>query len=235
MMRLDKLLAHSGFGSRKEVKRLIRSGVVKVNGVIVKDDDYKVAEDKDSVMVEEFKLEYQANVYLMMNKPKGYLCANYDNYQNTVFDLIPEYNHLDLFCVGRLDKDTTGLLLITNDGEFSYSITKPKKNVFKQYEALIEGKVSPNDYDYFQKGVIIDNGYQCLPAKLEVVSEQAKTSLIRIEIREGKFHQIKKMVKAINCEVLELKRLKINNLELDKSLELGDYRCLSDEDIQKIF
>ena len=232
-MRLDKLLAHSGFGTRKEVKKLIRKSLVSVNGQIVKDDDYKVDEINDEIIVDGFVVEYQKDIYIMMNKPKDYVCANHDNLHHTVFELIPEYDHMELFCVGRLDIDTTGLLLITNDGQFAHNITKPKKKINKLYEVLVDGIISDNDFSYFEKGVIIDIDYRCLPAKLKVIEEYDNSSLITIEISEGKFHQVKKMVQAINLNVLELKRLKIKDLELDNSLELGDYRLLSDEEVKK--
>ncbi|MDF9867145.1 16S rRNA pseudouridine516 synthase [Bacilli bacterium PM5-3] len=233
-MRLDKLLAHSGFGTRKDVKKIIRSGLVEVNGIIIKNDDFKVDENNDEIIVDDFIVEYNKDIYLMMNKPKGYVCANHDRIHETVFDLIPEYNHCNLFCVGRLDIDTTGLLLITNDGAFSHSITKPKKKITKLYEAIVDGKIKSSDYEYFKKGVIIDDGYKCLPANLELIEEKTDYSIIRIEISEGKFHQIKKMVNAIGLNVLELKRLKIKDLELDSSLELGDYRLLDESEVKNL-
>ncbi|MEG0686846.1 MAG: pseudouridine synthase [Erysipelotrichales bacterium] len=232
MIRLDKFLASQGFGSRKDVKKLVKDGLVEIDGEIIKKADYKFDENNSEVIVDEFLVEYRKNTYIIMNKPKGYVCANQDNLHSTVFDLLVEFEHLDLFTIGRLDLDTTGLLLISDDGSFAHKLTSPKSNIKKEYHALINGFIKQNDIDYFNEGVIIDEDYKCLPAHLEVVKEDEETSLIKIVISEGKFHQVKKMVKAIGYDVLELNRVRIGDLELDNSLELGEY-CLIDEDIIK--
>lgn len=235
MMRLDKLLAHSGFGTRKEVKKLIRSGLVVINDEVVKKDDLKVDEYNDEIIVDGFLVDYMDKLYLMMNKPEGYICANDDSYHETIFDLMIEYAHLDLVCVGRLDKDTTGLLLITNDGKFVHEVTSPKKKLEKRYQAYVNGKISAQDIAYFNEGVIIEEGIQCKPAKLRSLTEEETNSWVEVIISEGRFHQVKRMLKAIDLEVLKLNRDKIGNLELDSSLELGEYRLLSEAELTQIF
>ncbi|MEG0284228.1 MAG: pseudouridine synthase [Erysipelotrichales bacterium] len=232
MIRLDKFLASQGFGSRKDVKKLVKDGLVEIDGEVVKKADFRFDENTSKVIVDEFEVEYRKNTYIIMNKPKGYVCANQDNLHSTVFELLVEFEHLDLFTIGRLDLDTTGLLLISDDGAFAHKLTSPKSNIKKEYHALISGFIKQKDIDYFNDGVIIDEDYKCLPAHLEVVEENEATSLIKIVISEGKFHQVKKMVKAIGYDVLELNRVRIGDLELDNSLESGEY-CLIDEDVIK--
>lgn len=234
MIRLDKLLAHSGFGTRKEVGKLIRQKAVRVNDDIINKAGYVVDEENDLVYVDDLLVDYQEYYYIMMNKPKGYVCANEDNVYPTIFSLMPEYEDMHLFSVGRLDVDTTGLLLITNDGNFNHEIISPKKDKIKIYQAKVNGFIKQKDIEYFEKGVIIKSEYQCKPATLKVIDEQDDYSIVEIGISEGKFHQIKLMINAIDLEVLELKRTKIANLELDESLELGDYRMLGTAELQKL-
>lgn len=233
-MRLDKYLAHANVGSRKEVKKLIRKAFVKVDDQVIRDDDYQI-NDQNIIKVYDKVVTLQANVYIMMNKAKGYVCANDDKLNPTIFDLLDIYQK-DLVCVGRLDKDTTGLLLISNDGDFVHNIIKPKKNIKKYYEVLIDDYISQNDIDLFNKGVIIDKDIQLKPASLSIIEEYDNdTSLVLVVISEGKFHQVKKMMKAINKNVLALKRIKVGKLELDKSLDYGEYRFLTDEEVKNIF
>ncbi|MDR3215043.1 MAG: rRNA pseudouridine synthase [Bacilli bacterium] len=233
-MRLDKFLSQNGYGTRKEVKKIIKNGNVTINGTITKNNDYHLQSD-DVVKCNNIIIEQLPNVYLMMNKPAGYVCANEDNLNKTIFLLIDEYYQTNLFTVGRLDKDTTGLLLITNDGQWNHNIIKPKKNITKTYQALITNKITAQDIELFKEGVIIENGYRTKPAHIKVIKEYEDKSLVEIVITEGKFHQVKKMVHAIKQEVLELKRIKIGNLELDQSLELGAYRFLTSDEINKFF
>ncbi|MDL2211711.1 rRNA pseudouridine synthase [Erysipelotrichaceae bacterium OttesenSCG-928-M19] len=235
MIRLDKLLAHNGYGTRKEVKKLIRLGFVKVDHIIIKDDDFKLDETKSIVSVNDEIVNHQDKLYLMMNKPQDYVCANHDEIHATVFDLIADYNVNKLFCVGRLDIDTTGLLLITNDGDFAHNITKPKKQIKKTYYAKLMGQIDVSAFILLEKGVIIDGGLQCLPAIVELIEQCVDYAIVKLIIEEGKFHQVKRMFKAINMEVIELKRTKIGNLELDNRLELGEYRLLEDSEVKKIF
>ena len=233
-MRLDKFLANSGFGTRKEVKKLIKDKQIVVNEEMALKSQQKIDEENDIVRVMGMVVKYQPYVYIMMNKPAGYICANEDKYNECVVDLLDEYNHLDLFSIGRLDKDTTGLLLITNDGKFAHNITSPKKAIKKVYTALISGIINKDHILEFEKGIIIDNDYKCLPALLEIIEYQDDYTLANICIQEGKFHQVKKMVQALGMEVLNLKRIKIKDLELDKSLELFEYRELSEDEIQSL-
>lgn len=234
MIRLDKYLAHSGFGTRSEVGKIIRKKHVVVNDAIITKAAHIIDEDNDLVYVDDLLVDYQKYYYIMMNKPKGYVCANEDNVYPTIFSLMPEYEDVKLFSVGRLDVDTTGLLLITNDGNFNHSIINPKKDKIKVYHAIINGFIKQSDIEEFTKGVIINNGYQCKPATLKEIEKYDNTSKIEVGISEGKFHQVKLMFKAINLEVIELERVKISNLELDKSLELKDYRMLEESEIQNL-
>lgn len=226
-MRLDKLLASYGIGSRKEVKNYIRKGFVTVNGKIIKNDDYKVDYQQDEIIFDGEVIEYRPYVYLMLNKPQGYVCATKDNLHPTVLDLIFGYENYDLFPVGRLDLDTEGLLLITNDGDFAHRLLAPSRHHSKVYFASIEGKMDQEDVAAFKQGIVLDTGYRCKEANLEILEETETGCNVKIEIFEGKFHQIKKMVAACNKKVIYLKRLSIKNLQLDRTLELGDFRELS--------
>ena len=184
-MRLDKLLAHIGLGSRKEVKQLIRKGYVEVNGQIVKKDDIQVNENEDEIIVDGQKVEYQKNIYLMLNKPAGYVSATYDKVQPTVLDLVDEYNSYHLFPVGRLDIDTVGLMLLTNDGNLAHQILSPKKHISKVYYAKIEGTVTDADIQSFKNGLDLGD-FKTLPAFLKIISIQGNESEVEIEIFERK-------------------------------------------------
>ena len=231
VMRLDKLLANYGIGTRKEVKSLIRKGFVKVNGMIIKKDDFKVDHEIDEIVFDDELIEYRPYVYIMLNKPAGYISATKDNLHPTVLELIEGYENYDLFPVGRLDIDTEGLLLITNDGDFSHKLMAPSRNHSKLYWAEIEGVMDEKDIDSFKKGIVLDTGYCCKSANLKVIEVDDNCCKVEIEIFEGKFHQVKKMVEVCGKEVIYLKRLSIRNLELDRSLALGDFRELSNEEL----
>ena len=228
-MRLDKLLANYGIGTRKEVKSLIRKGFVKVNGMIINKDDFKVDHEIDEIVFDDELIEYRPYVYIMLNKPAGYISATKDNLHPTVLELIEGYENYDLFPVGRLDLDTEGLLLITNDGDFSHKLLAPSRNHSKIYFANIAGVMDEQDIQAFKDGIILNTGYHCKPANLEIINNDSCD--VRIEIFEGKFHQVKKMVEVCGKEVIYLKRLSIRNLELDRSLALGDFRELSNEEL----
>lgn len=234
MMRLDKYLSHSGFGTRSEVAKIIKKKNVIVNNDVINKAGYNIDENNDLVYVDGLLVDYQKYYYIMMNKPKGYVCANEDNVYPTVFSLMEDFQDINLFSVGRLDVDTTGLLLITNDGDFNHNIISPKKEKIKIYNAIINGFINQSNIEEFTKGVIISGGYQCKPATLKELEKYDTTSKVEIGISEGKFHQVKLMVKAINLEVIELERVKIGNLELDPSLELGDYRLLEESEIHNL-
>ena len=230
-MRLDKLLANYGIGTRKEVKSLIREGFVKVNRIIIKKDDFKVDHEIDEIVFDDELIEYRPYVYIMLNKPAGYISATKDNLHPTVLELIEGYENYELFPVGRLDLDTEGLLLITNDGDFSHKLLAPSRNHSKIYFANIAGVMDEQDIQAFKDGIILNTGYHCKPANLEIINKNIDSCDVRIEIFEGKFHQVKKMVEVCGKEVIYLKRLSIRNLELDRSLALGGFRELSNEEL----
>ncbi|WP_249030440.1 pseudouridine synthase [Tannockella kyphosi] len=234
-MRLDKLLAHCGIGTRSEVKKYIRKGYVCVNEQIIKKDDYKIDVEKDVVYFDNELIEYRQYVYLMLNKPAGYISATKDNVHPTVLELIEGYDNYDLFPVGRLDIDTEGFLIISNDGDFAHRLLAPSRNHDKVYYAKIEGVVDQYDVETFYKGVEIDTGYVCKSSKLTILSTDEDSSEIEVVIQEGKFHQVKKMFDAIGKPVTYLKRTQIRSIELDQSLELGEFRELDEQEINDLF
>lgn len=229
-MRLDKLLAHYGVGTRKEVKKYIRKGFVEINDVIIKKDDFKSDPNQDVIKFNGEIINYQQYVYLMLNKPNNCVCATKDQLHTTVIDLIEGYENYDLFPVGRLDKDTEGLLLLTNDGDFAHKLMSPSRHHSKLYYALINSNINENDVSLFNEGISIGD-YKCKPANLTILESNSNESKVFIEIFEGKFHQIKRMFHSLGKEVVYLKRLKIRNLELDKALDYGEYRELTDDEI----
>lgn len=229
-MRLDKLLAHSGFGTRKEVKQYIKKGLVSVNGKVVKKDSFHVETDKDKVVVDGIKIEYEEYVYYMLNKPAGYVSATRDNLYPTVVELIDDYYREDLFPVGRLDVDTEGLLLMTNDGQLAHRLLSPKNDCSKIYFAKIEGIVNENDIERFTKGIDLED-FKTKPAKLTILKTKEGITEVLVEIVEGKFHQIKRMFEAVQKEVIYLKRIQMKSLVLDEQLPLGAYRRLTEEEI----
>ncbi len=232
-LRLDKLLAHSGYGTRKEVKTLIRKGFVTVDGIIIRKDDYKIRATDKEVCVDGVIVNYKQYVYFMLNKPQGYVSATEDSYYPVVTDLIVGYEHMDLFPVGRLDIDTEGLLLITNDGELAHQLLSPKKHVSKKYYAVIDGEVTNDDVAIFKQGINIDD-WVTLPANLEILDVSNGKSDIIVEIYEGKFHQVKRMFEAVGKHVEYLQRIQMKNLKLDKKLLLGDYRELTGEELNDL-
>ena len=230
MIRLDKLLAHSGYGSRKEVKELIRKGQVSVNEVVVKDDDFKVDEVNDDVIIDGIIIDYQKYTYIMMNKPDGVLSATYDPKDPIVLDLIEDTPTRGLFPVGRLDKDSEGLLLITNDGKLAHELLSPKKHVKKVYYIEYDGQLDDDVQMKFHNGITLDDGYKCLPGEIELLGNNKA----HVTISEGKFHQVKRMIQAVNGEVTYLKRIKFGPLELDETLKNGEYRLLTEEELLKL-
>lgn len=226
-MRLDKFLANMGVGTRTEVKQLLKKGKVTVNTSVEKSPKSYINPTEDMVCVNEKQVEFVNNVYIMLNKPKGYISATHDESNRTVIDLIPEYQHLNIFPVGRLDKDTEGLLLITNDGQFSHDLMSPFKHVSKTYEVTSQNPVTKADIDAFKRGIILSDG-PVKPAQLTRINETTS----QVTIYEGKYHQVKRMFHAIENEVLELKRLKIAKLALDENLKSGEYKLLSDKELK---
>jgi 16S rRNA pseudouridine516 synthase len=234
---LDKILAHSGFGTRSEIKLLVKRGEVTVNGNVVKDSGLQVNPIGDLIEVNCKVLHYQTNVYLMLNKPQGVISATEDSRERTVLDLLSDhYKHLDLFPVGRLDKDTEGLLLLTNDGKLAHNLLSPKKHVAKTYYAEVTGLVNEADQILFSRGITLDDGYITMPAKLVILSQGdpllRKESKIELTIMEGKFHQVKRMFLAADKKVTFLKRISMGRLKLDEYLSPGEYRELTEEELQ---
>ncbi|MGM9985739.1 MAG: pseudouridine synthase [Bacillaceae bacterium] len=230
-MRIDKLLANMGFGTRKEVKKILKAGIVKVDGKSVKDAKQHVNTEVQEVTVNGEVVEYREFIYLMMNKPQDVISATEDSVHETVIDLLEEEDFIfEPFPVGRLDKDTEGLLLITNDGALAHQLLSPKKHVPKKYYAIIDGVVTEADVQAFEKGVILDDGYETKPGYLTILKSDEQSE-IELVITEGKFHQVKRMFEAVGKTVTYLKRLEMGPLKLDETLELGEYRELTDEEI----
>ncbi len=229
--RLDKVLSNFGFGSRTEIKSAVKKGRVSVDGKTIKDSSIHVNPTECEIVMNGIKLEYRKYIYLMMNKPQGVISATTDTRQKTVFDIMPdEYKCFDLFPAGRLDIDTEGLVLMTNDGQLAHEILSPKKHVVKQYYAKVMGRVDIADIQAFEKGVTLDDGYNTLPAKLEILKSD-DISEIKLSIVEGKFHQVKRMFEAVDKKVIYLKRLSMGMLKLDENLGLGECKELTEEDV----
>lgn len=234
-LRLDKLLGHMGWGSRKEVRALIKQGRVSVNGVVATKADHLVAPDSDQVVCCGQAVVYEPFIYLMMNKPAGYLSATEDMRDRTVMALLPEpYSQMALFIAGRLDKDTEGFLLLTNDGQFAHNMLSPKKHVPKTYYARIDAPVTEEDVQAFAQGLTLEDGTVCRGAKLEVIPSGAQQAEIYLTLTEGKFHQVKRMFEAVGKQVLYLKRVQIGQLALDEGLALGAVRKILPEEIRLI-
>lgn len=236
MIRLDKYLADMGCGTRQEVKKFIRSGQVSVDDIVVKKPETKVEQTVQEVFLNGEKVGYESFEYYMLNKPAGVISATEDQSCQTVVDLIKGKKRKDLFPVGRLDKDTEGLLLITNDGALAHRLLSPKKHVDKCYFARICGKVTEEDVRSFEKGVNIGSQEQpeiTMPGKLEIITSD-DISKIRLTIQEGKFHQVKRMFQAVGKEVIYLKRLRMGTLILDENLGIGEYRPLTKEELEKL-
>ncbi|CAM3150215.1 pseudouridine synthase [Filibacter tadaridae] len=231
-MRIDKLVSNMGFGSRKEVKQLLKKGAVRVNGETVKDAAFHIDAEKDEVTILGERVVYREFIYLMMNKPQGVLSATEDSRDETVIDLLDTENrHFEPFPVGRLDKDTEGFLLLTNDGKLTHQLLSPKKGVPKVYYAHINGVVTDQDVEKFAEGVTLEDGYLTKPGKLTVL-KSAEISEIELTITEGKFHQVKRMFEAVDKKVIYLKRLSMGPLTLDENLQLGSYRELTKEELE---
>lgn len=234
IQRLDKFLANQNIGSRKEVSALVRKGRVTVGGVVAEKSDMKIDADKDEIAVDGKVIGYSEFVYIMMNKPKGVVSATDDGKCETVVDLVPpELFRRGIFPAGRLDKNTTGLLIITNDGDMAHRMLAPKSHVYKIYEAELDGPVTGADIKAFEEG-IKSGEQQFLPAQLWLKDEN-EPHKATVRIREGKFHQVKRMFAACGKTVLELKRCRIGALGLDESLGEGECRYLTKEELELIF
>lgn len=230
MERLDKIISSQLGYSRKEVKELIKRKRVLVNNQLVDKSDYKINLETDIVSVDNQELTIKKYLYLILNKPKGYVSATTDNKDRTVLDLVPqEYLHRNLFPAGRLDKDTTGLMIITDDGNFAHEILSPKKHIKKTYNVTIDIPVTLEMVDGFQKGVNLNDG-ECKSAKLEITGKY--TALVTLT--EGRYHQIKRMFGCYKAKVIELERISMGKLTLPVNLKSGECRELTEEELKKI-
>lgn len=229
--RLDKIISNMGYGSRKDVMKAIKAGRVKVNNKIAKNRAMKVNPYEDIVQFDDEKINYRKYIYLMMNKPDGVVSSTYDVMNRTVLDLLEEeYLIFEPFPVGRLDKDTEGLLLLTNDGKLAHKLLSPKKKIPKTYYAEIDGKVEEKNVEQFKQGLILNDGYKTMPAKLKIIN-RGSISKVQVTICEGKYHQVKRMFQSIGMNVIYLKRISMDCLKLDDDLDPGDYRELTKEEL----
>lgn len=232
MERLDKLLAGTGKWSRREVKALVRQGLVRVDGRLAASAEDKLDPAAAIITVAGETIALHCFTYVMLHKPAGVLTATEDRKQPTVLDLLPpELRRIGLAPVGRLDKDTEGLLLLTNDGELAHRLLSPKYHVDKRYLARVDGELSAADMEAFARGMTLGDGLECLPAGLEVLPDR----VCIVTLREGKFHQVKRMLAARGAPVLYLKRLSMGPLTLDDSLAAGAYRLLRAEEILALY
>lgn len=233
-MRLDKFISSTTTLSRAEAKKIIKKGIL-INDILIKSPDYKVDEINDQVMVNGNRLVYQKYVYIMMNKPQDTISATEDAIEKTVVDILKEEDRIHkVFPVGRLDKDTEGLMLLTNDGELAHRLISPKKDVVKKYYVEVSGELKEEHLSIVEAGVILEDGYKCKPARLEILESSENKSRANIYITEGKFHQVKRMMKSLETTVTYLKRISIGELILDGNLELGEYRYLTNEELDKL-
>ncbi len=233
MERLDKVLANSGYGSRRDVKKLVKAALVEVDGEIVKSSDIQVDIKTSEILIKGEQLVYKKYVYYIMNKPEGVVSATFDNYDKTVIDLLTPYDaSFNPFPVGRLDKDTVGLLMLTNDGEMNHRLISPRWHVNKVYYAEIDNFVDEEDIKAFKDGIILDDEYKCMPAVLKIISSDVEMSKVEVVVQEGKFHQVKRMFIARGKEVVYLRRVKFGPISLDESLKEGEYRELSEPEIE---
>ncbi|MGM8213395.1 pseudouridine synthase [Virgibacillus sp. W0430] len=233
-MRLDKLLANMGFGSRKDVKQILKKQRVSVDSIVIKDGSYKVDPYIQHIEVDKTPVYYQKYIYLMMNKSAGCISATEDRREQTVIDLLPDkWKKFNPFPVGRLDKDTEGLLLLTNDGDVAHQLTAPKKNIEKTYYATIDGEVTESNVLHFARGVELEDGYLTKPALLNILMS-GPNSEVELTITEGKFHQVKRMFEAIHMKVTYLKRIRMGQIILDNQLTPGSVRTLTDQELKYI-
>lgn len=251
--RLDKILANMGLGTRSEVKKAVKQGRVTVNGNVVKDSGRHIDPGTDFIVFDEEPVQYRKYVYLMMHKPQGVISATMDVQERTVLDLLdPQYAAFSLFPAGRLDKDTEGLLLLTNDGDLAHRLLSPRKHVDKTYYVELDGSVDREAAEQFRQGVALDGGYKTKPAELVLLpidasgrepsgntgafaekSEETRESRkVLVTLTEGKYHQVKRMFQAVGREVIYLKRLSMGSLQLDESIPAGGYRELTAEEIR---
>lgn len=236
-MRIDKLLSNLGIGTRSEIKKMIKQKQIKINGELVKNGKDQLDPDSAQVSINDQPVTIQLTKYLMLNKPQNVITATEDASQRTVLDLISATDSVKgLAPVGRLDKDTTGLLLLTNDGQLAHRLLAPQKHVAKTYQATIDGIVTNDTIDHFKNGIQLKDGTRCKPATLKIISvvEKDNQSEVEITITEGKYHQIKRMFAACGMHMATLNRIAMGPLNLDQALDPGQYRPLSENEIQSL-
>lgn len=234
MERIDKILASQGTLSRRDVKELIRKGLVTVNGTVIKDNSLKIDENVDIVTVNGDEISLKKHIYIMLNKPRGVVSASESENDKTVVDLVPDsLFRKGLFPAGRLDKDTTGFVLITDDGDFAHRILSPKNHIFKTYIAQLQHSLTTSDIENLEGGITLGDGTLLKEAKVEVLTEGDKPT-VRIMICEGKYHQVKRMFAATGNKVVSLHRSKMGELELDKALKPGECREITPEELLKL-
>lgn len=222
-----------GVGTRTEVKQMIRKGQVVVNGEVIKKAEQKITPGVDSVIVQGREISYQKYKYIMLHKPAGVVSATEDSKERTVLSLISKELQKDIFPVGRLDKDTEGLLLLTNDGDLAHQLLSPKKHVDKTYFARIQGSVTSEDQKAFSEGVDIGDEKKTMPARLEILTAGEESEIL-LTIQEGRFHQVKRMFEAVGKKVVYLKRISMGSLQLDETLPVGAYRQLTEKEIEDL-
>lgn len=227
-MRLDKFLAHLNYGSRKEVQAMIKAGRITINSISVRDPAWKVSPETAVITFDAQTITYHAQRYFMLHKPSGVVTANRDARHQTVLDLFPSAERRGLFAVGRLDRDTEGLLLLTDDGALSHALMSPKQHVKKIYEAMVEGTLLPQAAEQFQAGLVLKDGTECRPAVLEPMEEP---QWFRIILYEGKYHQVKRMLAAVGGKVIRLRRVQLGDLRLDPALQPGQFRSLTEQEL----
>lgn len=233
-MRLDKFLSQMGKGSRSQIKEMAKKGRIFVNGQVEKKTDRKICPETDEVALDGCRVAYAAFEYYMLNKPQGVVSATEDSRYPTVVDMIGSAVRKDLFPVGRLDIDTEGLLLITNDGDLAHRLLSPKRHVDKTYYAHISGILPADSQKRFEAGIVLEDGLKTMPAVLNVISEEQPgkdLTAVTLTIQEGKFHQVKRMFEALGCQVVYLKRLSMGSLTLAEELKPGEYRKLTEEEL----
>ena len=229
-MRLDRFLANSGVGTRKEVKEILKKRKIKVNDSIITDGSIHIDENKHAVKYEEKEISYKPFIYIMMNKPDGVISSTEDDEHRTVIDLLEnKYRTYSVFPIGRLDIDTEGLLILTNDGILTHKLLAPNKHVDKKYYVELKNPVLKSDIEKLENGIELENGFVTKNAKVEVIENSEDK--VYITITEGKYHQVKRMFKAVNNKVLYLKRVQMGNLKLDDKLKVGKYRELTEKEI----
>jgi len=232
--RLQKILARAGYGSRRKCEELIRQGRVSVNGFIITQLGTKADPEKDLICVDGKPIKLQRLVYIMLNKPKGYICTNWDPHgRPKVVDLVRGVGER-VYYVGRLDTDTEGLLILTNDGDLTQRLTHPRFKVERVYHALVRGVPREEELKRFEEGVVLEDGTKTQPAQAKILEDQGEQALLELVIREGKKHQVKRMFSAIGYEILYLKRVAMGPLKLDPALKPGQWRYLTEEEVKTL-